>query len=285
MDALGRRGGADIVAVGSSMVNAAVDPAALTRELGGRRPVFNAALNGAGARLLERWTLEVVVPRLRPKTVVIGVSSRELNDRGLDAAHAYDVVIGSRGFRDATGDGTFADRLEDRIAESSYLVRYRSVLRQPSRWGGRKGSPVGSRVNDLGVLRALRIFDNATYATTPRLSRATATRSLNDLTFGGRETAALGRLVTGLTSRGIRVVLLEMPITEDEIRLHPAGAADYARFEALLARFAAAHPAVRVFDMRERFPDTADYRDPHHLNGTGKARFTGLLADVLKASS
>jgi hypothetical protein len=233
---------------------------------------------------MERWTMEVVVPRLRPSVVVIGLSSRELNDRGLDAADAYDLVVGSRGFRNATGDGTIADRLEDRLAGWSYLVRYRTILREPSRWSGRKGSPPGARVNELGVLRALRIFDNATYATRPRFLRATAARSLNDFTIGGREIAALGRLVNRLTARGIRVVLLEMPITDDEIKLHPNGAADYARFEAALARFVAAHPAVRYLDMRARFPGTADFRDPHHLNGRGKGRFTQLLASIIKGA-
>ena len=81
MDALRRsKGGASVVFVGSSMTNAAADPALATRLLGVKRPAFNAALDGADLRALEFWTLRVVVPKLRPRAVVIGVSSREFNE-------------------------------------------------------------------------------------------------------------------------------------------------------------------------------------------------------------
>src|SRR5437879_5105086 len=66
MDEVAREGGASVVAIGSSMINAAVDPDRLSLQLRRSRPAFNAGLNGAGIRLLELWTLKVVVPTLRP---------------------------------------------------------------------------------------------------------------------------------------------------------------------------------------------------------------------------
>jgi hypothetical protein len=280
IDTLAARGGASVVFVGSSMVNAAVDPDAFGRAAHRDRPAFNAAINGADARLVEPWLLDVVVPRLAPETVVIGVSSRDLNDH---ASHRqFDLFRTSDEGRWAMHHRSPPDRLERAAERWSYLVRYRDDLRRPRRLAGHR-DPLRA-VADIGVLgqlHALDIYAHADYAVTPHFVREARSDALHDYSIGGEEVAALRRTVTGLRARGVRVVLLEMPVTEDAIALHPHGAADYARFTARL-RDVAGVTEAQLVDLTSTFGSTRFFFDPFHLNGSGRAAFTAALADRLR---
>ena len=280
IDALGARGGASVVFVGSSMVNAAIDPDAFGRVAHRDRPAFNAAINGADARLVEPWLLDVVVPRLRPETVVIGVSSRDLNDQ---ASHRqFDLFRTSDAGRWVMHHRALPDRIERAAERWSYLVRYRGDLRRPRRLAGhhdplREVAHVGS----LGQLRALDIYATASYAVTPHFVREARADALHDYSIGGAQLAALRRTVAGLRARGVRVVLLEMPVTADAIALHPRGAADYARFTTRLRGVADATGA-RLVDLTKTFDSTRLFFDPFHLNGSGRAVFTAAIADRVR---
>lgn len=279
IDALAARGGASVVFVGSSMVNAAVDPAAFDRAAPRARPAFNAAVNGADARLVEPWLLDVVVPRLRPDVVVIGLSSRDLNDH---AAHRqFDLFRASDEGQWVTGRRSIADRLERSAERWSFLVRYRDDLRRPRRLAGHH-DPLRdvADVGPLGQLRALDIYEKATYAVTPHFVAEARADALHDYSIGGSQQAALRRTVSQLRARGVRVVLVEMPITADAIALHPRGATDYAAFHARLRGLAAA-TGVPLVDPGADFASTRWFFDPFHLNGTGRAAFTAALAHQL----
>lgn len=280
IDALAARGGASVVFVGSSMVNAAVDPDAFDRVEPRDRPSFNAAINGADARLVEPWLLDVVVPRLRPQTVVIGVSSRDLNDH---ASHRqFDLFRTSDEGRWVMRHRSLPDRLERAAERWSYLVRYRDDLRRPRRIAGQH-DPLRevARIGPLGQLRALDIYAHADYAVTPRFVREARSDALRDYSIGGAQTAALRRTVTGLRARGVRVVLLEMPVTQDAIALHPRGAADYERFTTRLREVAGATGA-EIVDLTGAFGSTRFFFDPFHLNGSGRAAFTVALGTRLR---
>jgi hypothetical protein len=135
MDALGRQvAGASAVFVGSSSMNAAADPILTDRLIEARtRPAFNAALNGADLRSLEFWVTRVVLPKLRPQVVVLGTTSLELNDRGITQTDFFRKLKRSEGARRLLGDLGPRARAEAWAEDHSYLARYRTELRRPSK--------------------------------------------------------------------------------------------------------------------------------------------------------
>lgn len=274
MDALAKRGGASVVFVGSSMVNAAADPALYSRLSGANRPAFNAALNGSGALLMDLWTLRVVVPKLKPDTVVIGVSSRDLNDNGRASNRAYRAIRRSPGGRTVGDDLSLTERVQSIAERASYLVRYRSVLRKPATMTDVPVAKRRSEVGPLGSLAGLRIFVGATYR--EELYRGEKfPESLGGFVMGGTEFDALGHLVRTLVERKIDVVLVEMPVTEDAVTAHPGGAGDYERFEAILGLFTR---FTQLVDADAWFPTNDGFGDPFHLNDRGREVFTRSLA-------
>ena len=284
MDLLERRGGASIVFVGSSMMNAAGDPAAATRLLGARRPAFNAALNGADMRSMEVWTMRVVVPRLRPRAVVIGFSSLELNDNGITQREFYDKLRRSPAVRRALGTAGLLERAEGWVENRSSLFRYRSVLRRPAEaLSDRRDAELAQvEVSRLGVLRAIPAFHRRPYSIPPEFRRRTTEESFHAYAVGGAQMAALERLVRGLVARDIRPILVQMPVTDDIVPMHPRGSADFAAFTAALGRCCLGATIPRL-DMRAPFgSDPALFVDPVHVSGAGAARFTQTVAAFLR---
>jgi hypothetical protein len=283
MDALARRGGASIVLAGSSMMNAAGDPVALGKTLDVRRPVFNASLNGAGSQLMDFWLLHVVVPRLHPRIVVLGVSSRDLNDRGISSGDAYRSLRRSTGGRSVAPNLSPTERIEAIAEKVSAVVRYRSILRQPSRWFGTDPRQVAAVVSPLGVPRAIR-FLNHPYKIKDDFYPRIVPRMYSNFSTGGVATRSLDHLVSSLVALKIQVVLVEMPITLDVYPVHPNGMDDYRLFERSLGAVVS-ESGARFINMIPRFPSTLQFGDPLHVNGEGRQRFTDLLAAMLRAGS
>ena len=279
IDALGARGGASVVFVGSSMTNAAADPRLTTRLLGLPRPAFNAAANGVDLVSMEQWTMDVVVPRLRPRAVVIGLSSRELNENGSNQLMFRSKFEDSPAVRVVEHRATMLQRLDNIASRYSYLVRYRSVLRRPK---GAIKHPAADDVGTLGVIAALRAEQRVPYRVLPVFRTRIAARVLNDYAIGSRETDALAGLVTRLRARKISVVIVEMPLTDDAIALHTHGAADYEAFHRTLHAFVAGR-SIPFVDLHDRFP-SKDFFDPLHLSRTGTIAFTTQLANVLRTT-
>jgi hypothetical protein len=285
MDRLARRGGASVVLLGSSMMNAAANAEALGAALGVRRPAFNAALNGADLRTVELWARRIVVPRLRPRIVVIGFNAGEFNANGDIQNELYGKLVESPLGRAAIGGGSVLDRLESWLVQRSYLIRYRSVLRQP--WDAAVGQDPGRRrlaVTPAGTLEIIDRFHARPY--TPGAARQLANwdRAFTRYAPGGPQRAALERLVRDLVRQGVTVIVVRMPVTGDLARLLPRGTADLEAFGRALAAFVSSHP-VRFVDADAALGgDTSLFTDPLHLNAAGAARFTAILADALRSS-
>jgi hypothetical protein len=274
IDRLAARGGASIVTVGSSVVNAGFDPTVMTRMMGDGRPAFNGALNASNAPLTELWTLRVVVPRLHPRMVIIGTNANELNGPDTVDRRFYNLLVHSRGWRKVIGGGSLYERADDLAARWSYLIRYRAALRQPTSFFHPLRDKRDQAVGPLGAIR-----------TNPHGARARnpfRSDTLGGSAIGRRRLAALGRLADTLRAQGIDVVVVRMPSVE-EIGIAKS-TPGYARFEKTLGAFIAAHP-VRYFDMRPLFTDVHDFADNHHLNQQGKLRMSQLVADKLRTRS
>jgi hypothetical protein len=283
MQRLSADGGASVVSVGSSMVISGFDPDLFTRLLRRidpteRRPAFNAALAGSNIHLTELWTLDVVVPRLRPKIVVIGMNSAEFNRNGVELFE--NLFVDSPAWRKVSGDGSAFQKIKDDFSDWSYLVRYRQVLRNPTGFFRVSLDRVRGEVSRTGVTADIKRFQSAPYGIRPSL-RKLAADIFHDYEVGPARVEALGRLVDTLNAKGITVVLVRMPITKDEIPFHPHGAADYAEFERIFDAFVAQHPDAHYLNAMPFFPSTEWFRDPHHLNLKGKEKLTRLIAEFV----
>ena len=131
IDALAAAEGVDVAFVGTSMVNAAVIPSVFEEAAGGDVSAYNAGLSSGIPRLIEQWTLHLVVPRLDPELVVIGVSSLDMTDAGVARTAFLDAFLDSDGGRELLDDESPLDRADRWLREHSALWEHRAELRDP----------------------------------------------------------------------------------------------------------------------------------------------------------
>ena len=279
IDSLAARGGASVVVLGSSIMNAGVDPALMSRELGDQRPVFNAALNGSNVPSTRLWALNVVVPRLRPKVVVIGIDGIELNGSGKGERRFFNLIRGSAGWRKAVGGASTYESIADHASDWSYLIRYRSVIRKPTSWFSVDTAPLDQRVDVYGTLHPRK---------RPRVEGAVRKHKFQTFDkdnfsspVGRNRLALLSDLVERLNTRGIKVVLVRMP-TVDEIDVPRDGPGTYAKIETTMKTFVGRHGLYYV-DMRDEFTDVSLYSDVHHVNVRGREKLSALLVPFLRS--
>ena len=221
MDRLARTGGASVVFAGSSMINVAADPLAIGAVLGNERPVFNAALNGSDMRLMDAWITGVVLPRLHPQTVVLGMAARDLNEHGVAQNVRFNAFASSPAGKQVLGDETLVDSAERRLESASALFRYRTSLRRP--WTAIRGERRDpGACSPLGVLEALPLVNQVPYRISPAF-RMTTVDGFRDYAIGPAEVAAVRHIATVLALGHIRLVVVSMPVTDDVIDLHPGG--------------------------------------------------------------
>jgi hypothetical protein len=277
IDALAPAGGVSVVAVGSSDVNAAFDPALLS-DLSGDGPAFNAAVNGLSMDALERWALRVIVPRLHPRVLLIGLGSHAFNRNNKIAAARFESLVTSQAWGDLVGRDGRRARMIAWAEKHLFLFRYRSHLGHRSLF---QDSPTrrhtASRAD--GSLRALLLFRFRPYGSEER-QLVTWNDVLASFEVGDPEIQALARLIEGLRAAGVVPVIVRMPYTTDWISIHPGVAADIEAYERALAKLVHDHQ-VTFLDAGVHFASIEGYADPVHLNGAGRARFTKMVAEFL----
>lgn len=246
------------------------------------RTAFNAWLVGAGMRTIARWTLEFVVPELDPSVVVVGVTSREMNDNlGEDVLHKYEK---SRAVIASARDAPVLERVRLRAERWSALVRLRDRLRSPVglaralRTGNTTRRTEDPGIGDLGVL-ADRV--NQPFTAHPAHVERER-RALARYRTGGVQEEALRALITGLHDRGIAVVVVNLPTYEPiTVPMHPRGNSDLARYWSTLRSVASDTKAVLLDGRNAGAFGREDFADPEHLNGRGASRLTAWLATEL----
>jgi hypothetical protein len=257
MQQLGAVGGAQVVFMGTSVTEAAVDPAGLDLGIGG---AYNAALPFGTPMGLELWAREFVIPSLEPSLVVLGVpawppwgiESEDPLRSGLE--QVVEFLQPSSPWRS--------------LLQTSELVRRRDQLRSlPER--------LAHAPADEGL------WTDAGHQTAYYQGRA---RAVEGVANGGidvrRSTAAnldaLDRLLALFLSRGIGVVLLLEP-GECPVAVHDCGtAADRHEWVAALSELAVRR-GIEIIDGREPQWDPALFSDPAHFNRAGTEAFTAFL--------
>ena len=280
-----REGCVDIAFVGNSMTRDAIDPRTYTAADPDHRSAYNAALDAATPSLLSRWTLEEVQPRLDPATVVLGLSSFDLNDNARIAASALDSYETAPLSRD-----DLFGRLQAPFIEHSDVFRYRNELRDPAEvWAGIQRVRSGERQERLSAdgIEGIIGPDGEGLSRRPlqytgavSIQRLLQTELLNDFRMGGTQIDAADGLISELADRGVEVVLLVLPVTQDYVELHPDGGADFQQFLVTARRLAERTGAVLV-DAHGWAGGDAQFADTHHLNGDGALAFSADLPDLL----
>lgn len=268
--------------VGTSMVRRGVDANRMEKELDlGPTSVHNVALPGAQTRIVERWLLEEVVPRLHPKRVVWGISSLDFN------ANRPNPPFGLYQKARATQRGFYgdADRLMGRLALSEHREAVRSPLvLADAASGTAKKFEEKRKLADRATWRIG--GDEITPAALVRLRRGHAitvrTKQLHDYAVGPDDWSAFVDTLAALKRANIEVVVVVMPVTTGYLSFHPRGPAQFQEWKQRVTA-EGRRQNVLVLDMSRTMPDSA-FRDYEHLwSASAKNTFTPMLAKRLRS--
>jgi hypothetical protein len=271
----GKTGG--VVFLSSSVLDVGVDPGVFASQSGTSLPVYNGSLSGANMDELRWWADRIVVPVLRPKLVVVGLSSREFNANDPQAQRLAAQFFDAPSVRQIDGRETLSQRLERYAGDISYLFRYRKSLRRPSQVLHRNAtiqlqaryfsSPLGQEMV-LSQQKFRRDLD-AEFAAT----------FTNKFEVSASKVAVFTGLLEDLRRSGAIVVVVDAPVTQEYVNVHPRQQVDYAAYRQAIKQ-SATSAGLRTVS----FPvwDPAWFADPVHLNERGAARLAWRLSIALR---
>lgn len=276
MDRLGR---ADVVLVGASVVNGGAVPSVIGARLD--RTVYNAGLSAGFVPITALWAEEVVLPRLRPDLLVLGLISFDVNAHDSHALFE-DALRTSPGGRAALGTEGLFDRLDRTLRERSALWRHRRSLRSPSTVLDALRDDVDQPEPEFGPIGPL---GRAAYGgDAPSLDAARPAGSGLPVARWRLDAGLVDR-VRGLIRRaraaGTSTVLVSMPVSQRYVDRHPNGEADQRTFHAVLEGIARDED-VPLIDM-DMMRDPARYLDQVHLDDAAAVEFSEALAQALAA--
>lgn len=234
---------------------------------------------GAGTDTIAAFGEEFGTPLFDPETVVVGVTSRELNDaRFDDNAEVFSDVERSLAWRRVARRDALT-RLELATSEVSVLVRHRRYLRRPASWVAWAVTDIeaeGLTTDETG--RLTRYRDRPEPLITPE-DIARETEALADYEVGGLQTRGLRRVLDAFEGR--RVVLVFLPVSyEDYAPLHPNGRADIDAAR-LVAQKTAEDAGAEFLDLSELGEDRTLFGDANHMNQKGSEILTQMVLDYL----
>jgi hypothetical protein len=210
---------------------------------------------------------------------VLGLTSYDLRDD--PAAQPFvDAYLTSKGARHDLGESSVREDVDRWFGDHSSLYRHRSDLRDPAavldalRGHQRYDDPVAATFAPTG---------RPTFGEDFRFEQRTAPGG-GDLTgwrIGTRNVAAVRSLIRGARRQGARVVLVNMPVTDEYVARHPRGETDYAEYQRVLQRLAD-DEHVALVDLRP-MKQHQFFADEVHVNGSGSKAETELVVAALRA--
>ena len=267
---------AEVLFVGSSQIAGGINPVLFTESSGVTS--YNAGFGGPATRTLRAWTTDILEPLLHPKVVVLGIQSRDVNDNAPKGEDIYNKFITSPGYKQAASSVT--NRLEGQLEALSFFLRYRRAFRSPADLFSSDAAALeDAKVSkELGP-RGKRIDHRGTYRATDRFLSTLYRKTLIDFSVGGVEYDALLQLHEDLEARGVRLVVMSMPVTADYDLVHADPAGAMAAYHELLDRFAS-ETGVTVINAEDAFLNPEVFRDPVHLDVDARDSFARTLADA-----
>ena len=275
-------GGVNLAFIGSSTIGAALDPEALSEAVGD--DWYTAWMAGADEPVIELWTNEIVVPKLDPDFVVLGLTSFELND-AYSSEGLLSSYTTSPGRLRAIGTLSPRDKAIGWLEERSALMALRQYLRSPGELVARLTGRIPNMAPPHGQFDGAR---SRSYGQEPEgMQRVRG--YVREFAVGGSATVSLERAIAELKAQGREVAIIDLPVLESEwAAMHEHGEVDLEAYREVL-RDLATRRDVRLFTYAGQFQDRDLYRDPIHLNGRGSEQFSAVLVEDLgywmKASS
>lgn len=262
----------DVLVLGSSMPWQGFLPESF---IGDGLAVYNASLAGGVPSITERWIEDQdLIAELNPETVIWGLSS-------LDFAPSYgeqNFELYEESLEAAPG---LLNDIERFTAKHLALVSHRSQLRDPSFLFG---------AGDAGLAANRRVAQESVFAfgdrseyevnTSPELAGVQRSR-LTDFEIDQGDSAIVESVVTDLLDRGIRVVLVEMPVPSRFLGLHPDGSESYDLASEEISRLGSVTGA-EVIDASNWFDDTA-FVDFTHLDRASAEVLSGIVSSYLSS--
>ncbi|MEZ5409875.1 MAG: D-alanyl-lipoteichoic acid biosynthesis protein DltD [Acidimicrobiales bacterium] len=273
-----RAGDLDLLVLGSSVVGRDISPDRL-RDIGGPAVGYNYWLAGPPMRSIDLLATDVVLQRVSPSVVLLGVTMREFVDGPSARAH-LEALRQSPGFQAASGRLGWIDRLDDRLQQVSVLARHRTDFRDPvALVHNIQAEPLVPE--QLGADGYLLDRGDDHLADEPAAHVAQEQAVMAGYEVNPADVDALRHLLEVLRDRGVEVLVVNLPVTERFIAMADDRRADY---EAYLrqVRAAAEEGGAAWLDTMDRpWPDRL-FADVNHLNNQGAARLQPLVLDALE---
>jgi len=266
----------DVIFAGTSVAWQGLVPEVFTGTDPEGRTAYNAGLAGGVPVVMEPWLLEEVIPRLHPDLVIWGLSSMDFSTSyGDDNLDRYRDALDSRA-------GPLA-AIEQTTARLSSLVRYRTILRHPGALFGPERDAIETDFADAAAIlgadgQRLRFQPD----TGPDRARQIEAR-LVDYRIDESDIQAIHRTVNALRDQGVEVLLVEMPVPDRYVSLHPEGVADTSRAHETITAISDVFDLPTI-DLRYGFTDD-DFVDFTHLDQTSTTSLTTRLAIALTGST
>jgi hypothetical protein len=278
INALSKKGGAQIVYLGSSLPDVGIEPTVVDRQIGGGVTSYNAGLASSIPRMTKVWAEDVVIPKLHPKILVLGVGAYDLGAAGGAGRTAfYDAFLASPGAKEAMGTEDPIQVANRWLGEHSSLWFHKAQLRDPETVlhaiEGQK-PPVDIEAADLDADGRETADQYFPFSNQPRIN-------VTDWTLGSKDVDAVKQLIAFAAKRGIRVVLVDMPVTNQLVNRMPHGETSYQQFGFDLGALGiTSHAKVLYFD---NIRSDSYFLDDIHLNHAGAVLLSTRLGAALKS--
>lgn len=267
-----------VVFLGSSMMDAAVDPAHFLSVLERPGPAYNAALLGADTQITRLWATRFVAPTIRPSVAVIGVSCREIGGSEAALGVQYRQFVDAPAMRALMGREKLLDTVDERVGSLSALVRHRFELRRPLNLVGRDRRKSPTFVIDPHGQDDF--FEHRTYPAPQDVEKVLYNPDVTELVLSKRRVWALADTVRSLRRDSVEVLVVNMPITQDFVGyMPPPSEQTNARCWRVL-RETAEGAGARYLEAGVW--DRSLFADPIHLNGAGSREFSAMLAEMVR---
>ena len=273
-----RTNGASVVFIGSSVIDVSIDPTQIDGPLTSDRPAYNAGLIGANLEMVDVWSRYAVEPVLQPDVVVLAVSSRDVNRNGAGLESQTPGFYKLRAVRRLLGTESILERVERRLSDVSELVRHRTELRRPLEAIFGYDSPDRNVVQNADLGQELHLLDLPSRFD-PAVESFFRAEPLLNFVPSETQMGAMRSTVNRLQRAGVRVILLDVPVAEQYLALHPRGAADYLAYEIGL-NVLAAQTGAELLDTGTWTQPS--FSDPLHLNRLGADQLTALIDQYLE---
>jgi hypothetical protein len=281
----------------------------LEKRFGRRYSTFAFALGGEMVSDAYVISDSLLTGKKKPKVIVYGIAPRDFMDHALPSAASTEIFkymkrIGDLSAIDSEAYNSPVERAENYLSKISFAYKHRAdFLYLQSRWAKALFRQMGYKEMEV-VNSPLHVRKQAftelpedngptsLFVDPPELPQEEYVANLDEYRFRYRkinqkqfdsQTNFLRRLLGLARKENIALVLVNMPLTEDNIKLMPGSF--YSDYLAKVKSLSAENGAI-VIDLNrpDLFPQKY-FSDSVHLNRRGGAHFMAVLAEALKNNS